>query len=394
MVASLVPVWSPPRRWDAILAVVLVAVGESQVWARWTAGGVGAVPDGHRWARAVLIVGFVAPLAWRRVRPLSVVAIIGAAIAVQLLLVAPYVPFLPGLLPLAVANYTAAAYSQRWRVAGLVVVLGVEAVIYAKVPEERVGGEVLFALFVLVGTWIVGDVVRARLGRAEQTVEAVKTRAAQSQAAATAVLAEERVRIARELHDVIAHSVSVMGVQAGAARTLIDTNPGAAREALLSVEATARSSVSELQRLLAVLREQGDAPSDRAPQPGLTQLPALVTGIRAAGLPVDLTMTGTRTLPAGVDVAAYRIVQEALTNALKHARAPTTVTVQCSATAVRIEIRDSGPGPLGKLPHGGHGLIGMRERAQLYGGTLHAGPSPGGGFGVLACLPLTKDSMS
>jgi signal transduction histidine kinase len=246
----------------------------------------------------------------------------------------------------------------------------------------------------LVGTWIVGDVVRARLGRAEQTVEAAKTRVAQSQAAATAVLAEERVRIARELHDVIAHSVSVMGVQAGAARTLIDSDPGAAREALLSVEATARSSVSELQRLLAVLREQGDAPSDRAPQPGLTQLPALVTGIRAAGLPVDLTMTGTRTLPAGVDVAAYRIVQEALTNALKHARAPTTVTVQCSATAVRIEIRDSGPGPFDQLPHGGHGLIGMRERAQLYGGTLRAGPSPGGGFGVLACLPLTTDSMS
>jgi signal transduction histidine kinase len=375
--------------------MLLLAVGQSQVWVPWSAGGVGGVPHAHRAARAALIVGFVVPLAWRRVRPLWTVTIICAAIVVQLLTVATYVPFLVGLLPMAVANYTAAAYGPpRLRAASLAAVFAAEAVIYAKIAEERTGGEVLFALFVMAGTWIVGDVVRARLVRADQTVAAAQTLVAASEAAAGAALAEERARIARELHDVIAHSVSVMGVQAGAARTMIDTDPDAARDALRSVEATARSSVGELQRLLAVLRDQDGADTDRAPQPGLSQLPALVEQVRTAGLPVELSVTGTAALPAGVDLAAYRIVQEALTNALKHARARTEVTVECSAALVRIEVRDAGAGHRRPRNAAGHGLVGMRERAQLYGGTVHAGPHPDGGFVVRACLPVGSELPS
>lgn len=264
------------RRFDVVLAVVLLGVGESQVWAGWNDGGVGHPLEGQRLVRGLLVLAFVAPLAWRRGWPLAAVGVTSAAIVVQLLAVSAYAPFLVALLPMAIGNYTAAAYGSRWRLAGLAAVFAAEAVIYIRIPEERTGGEVLFAVFVLLGTWIAGDVVRARLRRADQAVAEAETTVAEYEAATEQVLAEERARIARELHDVIAHSVSVMGVQAGAARSLMDADPEAAREALLAIEATARSSVGELKRLLTVLRDQGDTTAERAPQPGLAQLPALV----------------------------------------------------------------------------------------------------------------------
>jgi signal transduction histidine kinase len=290
-----------------------------------------------------------------------------------------------------VANYSTAAYGSRWRPAALALVVGTEAVLFARIAEERLPGEVLFALFVAVGTWLVGDVVRTRLTRADRAVGEARELLAEREAAAARALAEERARIARELHDVIAHSVSVMGVQAGAARTLIDVDPDAARDALRSIETTARDSVAELQRLLEVLRDRDDT-DGRAPQPGLGELSRLVGQVRSAGLPVELTVTGTGALPPGVDLAAYRIVQEALTNALKHAGAPTAVTVSRTDGELRIEVRDRGAGRGGRGNPGGHGLVGMRERAQLYGGTLEAHPAPGGGFVVRAVLPVPADA--
>jgi signal transduction histidine kinase len=378
---------------DAVLAAALLVVGESQVWLGWNDGGVGVAPPGDKLARALLVVGLVAPLAWRRVRPLLVVGVVCGAIVVQLVVVAPYVPFLAGLLPMAVANYSAAAYAPRWPAGSLALMLATETVIYATIPEERNGGEVLFALFVVLGTWVAGDVVRHRVTRADETMQAARLVVAERDAAAAAALTEERARIARELHDVIAHSVSVMGVQAGAARTLMDTDAPAARAALLSVEATARSSVTELQRLLAVLRDGDDVIQDRDPAPGLAAVPALLERMRDAGLPVDLCTTAQVSLPAGVDLAAYRIIQEALTNALKHSGAPTVVTVDPSPGELRIQIRDVGSArtQAATTYAGGHGLVGMRERAHLYGGTIDAGPHPDGGFVVVARLPLDED---
>ena len=377
---------------DGPLAAALLVVGELQVWTGWNDGGVGAVPTGAVPARAALVVACTAPLAWRRLRPLAVLAMICAAIVVQLILVAAYVPFLVGLLPMVMANYTVAAYGRRWRLAGLAAVLGVEAVMFALVPAERVPGEVLFAGFTALGTWVVGDVVRARMTRADRAVGAARSLLAEREAATAATLAEERARIARELHDVIAHSVSVMGVQAGAARTLMDTDPEAARAALRHVESAARDSVAELQRLLAVLREPENGPDGRTPQPGLAAVPQLVEQVRAAGLPVDLRMSRSEPLTPGVDLAAYRIVQEALTNALKHAGSSTTVQVTSAEGRIHIEVRDAGGCGAREENPGGHGLIGMRERAQLYGGTLEARPHPDGGFVVRACLPMAAEA--
>jgi signal transduction histidine kinase len=203
----------------------------------------------------------------------------------------------------------------------------------------------------------------------------------------------ERRHIARELHDVIAHSVGVMVVQAGAARHVLTEKPEAARESLLAVETSGHAAMSELRRLLGVLGtgENGEAPP-LAPQAGIANLEALVAHVRDAGLPVDLTVEGaSRPVPPGVDVAAYRIVQEALTNALKYAGgAPTHTVVRYSADAVDIEVVDEGrlKAPAEGI---GRGLTGMRERVALFGGTLETGPEAGGGYGVHAHIPLDAE---
>lgn len=383
----------PPQAWvDALLAGALFTVGQTQVWLGWNDSGVGSPPPGHHLARAVLVAAFTVPLAWRRRQPLATVALVSGAICTQVLFVADYVPFLAGLLPMAIANYTAGAYAPRWRWASLPVVFATEAVIYARIPEERVSGEVLFATFVLLGTWVAGDVVRSRFQGAERVVGAARQLVAEREAANATALADERASIARELHDVIAHSVGVMAVQTGAARTLMDSEPDAARAALRNVEATARSAVGELHRLLTVLREDDSAPQ-LSPQPGLGQLHVLVEQVRAAGLPVEVCVGQLPPLSPGIDLAAFRIVQEALTNALKHAHAPTRVTVRHSDAGLHIEVRDQGPGLSGRLGNrslGGHGLIGMRERAQLYGGVLRAADHPDGGFRVELHLPTAS----
>jgi signal transduction histidine kinase len=381
---------------DAVLAGVLLLVGESQVWLAWDDGGVGGTPHGHRLARALLAAAFTLPLAWRRRAPIVVIATICAALAGQLEFVVPVLPFLAGLVPLMIANYSVAAYGPaRLRVLGLVAVFATEAVLYLRVPAERVGGEVLFGIFVGLGTWVVGDVVRGRVDRAARAVEEADERLSERDAQARTALVEERTRIARELHDVIAHGVSVMGVQAGAARLLLDSDPDAARAALLRIEATARSSAGELQRLVTVFRADGEHP-DRLPGAGLAHLGTLVSDVRAAGLPVELAVSGTPVpLSPGLDVAAYRIVQEALTNALKHAGTATSVGIHHGQKEVRIVVTNSIPEPPRRGNGGvGHGLMGMRERAALYGGTLDAGPDGAGSFVVRAGLPVESGALA
>lgn len=374
---------------DALLAVTLLVVGESQVLLGWHDGGVGLVPSDHWPVRALLCLALVVPLLWRRRHPLPVAAVVAGSVVAQVLVV-PYVPFLAGLLPLLIANYSVAAYAPRWRPGGLVLALVAVAAIFARIPEERVGSEVLFTLFVVVGTWAAGDVVHARVERAHATVTAVQVTLAEQELASVVALEAERARIARELHDVIAHSVSVMGVQAGAARTLLDTDVEGARAALRAIESTARDSVVELQRLLMVLRE-GDQPVDRSPQPGLAQLSSLVARMRGAGLPVELDAGADLAgLPTGVDLAAYRILQEALTNALKHAGTSTRVLVGRHDHTLVLEVRnDLAPGR--SSTGSGHGIVGMRERALVYDGMISAGPDDDGGFVVRARLPLDRD---
>jgi len=221
--------------------------------------------------------------------------------------------------------------------------------------------------------WAIGDAIKTRRAfvdaeRAESSKRAVE---------------DEQARIARELHDVLAHNVSVMVVQAAAARDVFDAQPERARQALRAIEDTGRAALTELRQLLAGVRAEFE------PQPGLVGLGPLVEGLRAAGLPVNVHVDGDLgDLPAGLDLSAYRIVQEALTNTLKHAHA-TTAEVRISRTreSVDLEVLDDGVGAPASA-NGGHGLIGMRERATLVGGRVEAGPRPGGGFRVHATLPL------
>jgi signal transduction histidine kinase len=248
--------------------------------------------------------------------------------------------------------------------------------------------------FALCAAWLLGDYARTRrahladLGeraaRAERDRDEDRLRAAD----------EERARIARELHDVVAHHVSVIAVQAGAARIVHDTDPAAAVRTLATIETTARQALAELSRLLGVIRrEEGAGASPRAPQPGLDHLDALVERARNAGLDVELVVRGRhRALPAALDLSAYRIVQEAITNAMRHApRAHVQVALRYGGRDLELRVTDDGSGsgqPAAGEPATGHGLIGIRERVALFGGELEAGPRASGGFQVAARLPL------
>jgi signal transduction histidine kinase len=248
------------------------------------------------------------------------------------------------------------------------------------VPAEAV----LFMTIFAAAAWGIGRAVGERGRRAVDLEE----RAGQLERAHADAVAHERATIARELHDVIAHSVSVMTVQAGAARLLLDEDPPRARESLVAVEETGRQALGEMRRLLGILL--GDEhETDLAPQPGIADIDALIEHVRAAGLPVDVVVEGDpKRLAPGIDLAAYRVVQEALTNALKHAGAARAqVSIRYRANVLELAVTNNGTARVNGRS-GGHGLIGMRERVALYGGELEAGPRAGGGYAVRASLPL------
>jgi signal transduction histidine kinase len=236
------------------------------------------------------------------------------------------------------------------------------------IRNEEGTGEWIGAVLAVTAPAAVGRLMRRERARTEQIA-----------------VAEERGRIARELHDVVAHSLSVIAVQADAAELAVRHDPERALAPLQAIRASARDALTEMRRMLGVLRD-GDG-AGHAPQPGLAQLPALV---EHAGVPVDLRVDGEpRPLPPSLDLTAYRILQEALTNVRKHAGgAPASVRVTWRPAELELAVRDSGPGPNGA--HGGHGLVGMRERVRVHDGALTAGPAPGGGFEVVAALPLPE----
>ncbi|MFF8380797.1 sensor histidine kinase [Streptomyces sp. NPDC015661] len=231
----------------------------------------------------------------------------------------------------------------------------------------------------------------ALLGR---SVSERRSHTAQLRAATTAeAVAAERLRIARELHDVVAHSIGVIAIQAGVGRRVIETQPAEARNALATIETTSRETLAGLRRTLGALRGAADdgRPAPRDPAPGLADLERLTASTADAGVRVELRRLGDpdTALPPEVDLAAYRIVQESLTNVVRHAATPTCrVTVERRTDTLLVEIADDGRGTPGADPAGGYGLVGMRERAELLGGSLSAGPRPGGGFHVTAVLPL------
>ena len=272
----------------------------------------------------------------------------------------------------------------------LAIVFGAAATLIYNIPGHSVD-QLVFIPVDFAVAWVAGLAVRARAEQAE-VAESHATQAEQERDAATRVaVAEERARIARELHDIVAHAVSVMVLQVGAVRHQLPDAMAEDRDALRSVEQAGRGALAEMRRLLSVMRRDGDG-LELAPQPGLDGLDSLIKEIGRAGLPVELHLDGERfPLPPGIDLSAYRIVQEGLTNALKHARAShAEVTVRYAPDEVGIEVHDDGTGATPSDGHG-HGLIGIRERVRLYGGEMTAGTTNGGGFTLSTRLPLTPD---
>jgi signal transduction histidine kinase len=273
---------------------------------------------------------------------------------------------------------------------GLAAVLGGAAVVVFNDPSHG-APELFFVPLLFSVGWLAGYALRER---AEQA-EAAEVRAAQAErdreTAARIAVAEERARIARELHDIVAHAVSVMVLQVGAVRHKLPDELAEDGDALRNVEQAGRTALGEMRRLLAAMRRDGDD-VDLTPQPGLGGLDSLLEEIGRAGLPVRLHVDGEAVpLPRGIDLSAYRILQEGLTNALKHARAESAdVTVRYAPDELRLEVRDDGRGSsTSDAP--GHGLVGVRERVKIYGGEMTAGTANGGGFVLSARLPLRSD---
>jgi signal transduction histidine kinase len=235
---------------------------------------------------------------------------------------------------------------------------------------------------------VLGDNLRTRRAYMRELEEKAERLEREGESNIRRAAAEEQARISRELHDVIAHNVSVMTIQAAAARDVFDADPGRAREALGSIESTGRAALTELRRLLSSVRD--GARPELAPQPGLAALDDLASQVRRTGLAVEINVQGERpSLPAALDLSAYRIVQEALTNTLKHADAQHAwVDIRYTPSQVDVSVRDDGVGSAPNGSSSGRGLVGMRERVELFGGHLDAGPRAGGGYAVSACLPL------
>jgi len=386
---------------DGVIAVVVCALIFLSTWLNWDSS-----PVSMR-ATIVLTLLVALPLFWRQRYPLAVLAFMTPAVTLFVHMGVPEGVWATNAWWFSL--YSAGAYGQGRRrdvvrtvcviiLAALIVKKGILDDFYGlEVNRMLVSGILIFSNAVLVFVaWWFGDTVRIRREREQQLAErTVQLEAEREENARRAVL-DERVRIARELHDVVAHHVSVMGVQAGAARRVLTKDPQSATEALTAIEATSRQAVLELHRLLGFLR-QPDEPSALAPQPSLRELDDLVTQMREAGLPVEVCVEGEeRTLPPGVDLSAYRIVQEALTNTLKHAgKAQTRVHIHYTEGALDLEVIDDGRSTAQEFAQerGGNGLIGMRERVSLLGGRLQTGYQPGIGFSVRAHLPLGKDAL-
>ncbi|MFS8480023.1 MAG: sensor histidine kinase, partial [Micromonosporaceae bacterium] len=339
-------------------------------------------------------VGEMLAVVLRRRWPLVAVAIASLS-ALGTVFLAPAVQ--SGGVALIVVGYTLGAYLPLRRALVATVALWAPVLLAGSIwpsgfPVVPVWYFLALNLMTALVVFFVGRTVHNRRAYTAALEERARAAEANQRALAEQAVADERRRIARELHDVVAHHVSVMGVLATGARRVLTRDPAAADEALTTIEETGRTALREMRRLLTVLRTEAEPAAELAPQPGLGGIEALVEQIREAGLPVTLRINGAETpLDPGVALTVYRIVQEALTNTLKHAgQATALVRLDLDRSCVQLEVSDTGRGPRPDGGRIGHGLLGMRERVALYGGTLRTGPRPGGGFRVSARIPLEQ----
>jgi signal transduction histidine kinase len=367
--------WAKQYVFEAV-ALVGVVITQVDIWTNL---------DDNRTRLSAIALVTAGALVFRRRAPF-VAPLVVAAGAVVFSLLDPSAAYNTDtmFLPLLLAAWAAGSLLD-WRLA--VTALGALLVagwtVFIRAPDVP-WTELIWLSFPLVGIFVISAAAARHSEQAREAEERVR----HTEEEARRAVEDERNRITRELHDVLAHSVSVMTVQASAVRRLLKPEQQREREALMTVEETGRQALSEMRRLLGIMRTEEEVPA-LAPQPGLGTLPALVEQVRQSGLPVELTVEGEPVkLPAGVDLSAYRIVQEALTNALKHAGpAHAWVAVRYVGDDVEIEVANDGRSQ-GENDSGGHGLVGMRERVALYGGSLQAGRRPTGGFTVRVLLPI------
>lgn len=381
-----------PPSVDVAIAAGAALLGQWVTWARLDEPAAFAGP---RPLNAVLNVLLMVTLAWRRRAPL---AALGVAVAVYFLphaFIQHDMPLLVGFVPLIVLTASAGYHCppRRALVAGFVGFAALLTVTLAS-PWLRSVDAFVFHTAVLFVPWLAARGLRVREDRAGALHAALAGERAAKEAAVREVATSERTRIARELHDIVAHSVSMMVIQVGAARMQLPPDAHASETPLLAAEDVGRQAIADLRRLLGVLRDDGavsdDAKGDpQPPVPGLSELDGLVGQTRAAGLDVSLKVEGRPlTLPAGLDLTAYRIVQEALTNSMRHSGGSRiAVCIRYEPASIVVDVADDGA-PNGAGDAFGHGLVGIRERVSLFGGAATAGPAPAGGWRVHAELPL------
>ena len=390
---------SHPIGTDILITLAFAVLALLNLYVNWgTSSGLSS------FLAVLLTLLVILPLAVRRRYPLGVLIFMTLAVIAFREFNIPESPFIKYALLLALFN--AGAYGRaRFRnwVRGISALLVIGLLTYsiffqqqgAEVPTQTILYQIsviLLDVFLFAAAWWIGEVFRTRNQRELELQERTRQLEKERDENARRAVMDERVRIARELHDVVAHHVSVMGIQAGAARRILKQQPEKANDVLSQIEASSRQAVAELQRLLGFLREQNQV-DDISPQPSLKQLDVLFNQMRLTGLSISVKIEGKeKPLPPGVDLSAYRIVQEALTNTLKHAGpASANVTIRYLGDAVELEIKDNGNTIISEAnkESKGRGLIGMRERVSLHGGEFQAGRLPEGGFIVKAKLPLT-----
>ncbi len=367
---------------DVVLAVAITGLGQYEL-------RVSNQPGWHGLGEALLLLAQTAPVAARRTVPAGAAAVAGIATALEAVLTQP-TNTLAGLIAPLILVFGLGRYVTGRRLIAVTSLVGVSLILHICLLGGGLVDNLAFAVIFAGTAWLVGRTLRRReLERERILAEHGAVRAAADAERQRAVI-EERNRIARELHDIVAHGMGVMVVQAAAAEQLLDSDPASAREPLTTVRQTGQGALAEMRRLLGLLRTGDDNPHAE-PQPGLDQLESLVDGLRQAGVPVTLTITGSPlALSPGLQLCAYRIVQEALTNAFKHAQgASATVAVTYEPHGLALQITNGAGDPLTGTPRdgGGHGLVGMRERVLIYGGSLRAEPQPDGSFLVEAMLP-------
>jgi signal transduction histidine kinase len=360
-----------PRTIDVALVALLLFLGVGAAFHH----------DHLRAAAVPLAVCEVLPLLWRRRRPVAVVAVVTGVVLVSIALGVWVIP-----LSLGVALYTLMAVrsDRSGRLVGAASILAVAIAVLSAGGFEF--GAAAARVVVLIAAALLGDSIGSRRAYIHEIEEKAERLEREQESEARRAAAEEQARIARELHDVVAHALSVIVIQAGAADDAFDRDPDAARESIRAVDDSARSALADLRRVLGILHH--DEP-EYEPQAGLERLDRLVESVRATGLAVSLDVAGAqRPLPSSVAMSAYRIVQEALTNSLKHAQAEHVHIRIRYGNALEVDVRDDGRGATNGAAASGRGLIGMRERVTLLGGTLATGPDPAGGYRVKAEIPI------